>query len=176
MDKIKLLWNKICYKFEKSLYLIMISLDINIKQIAKPLEKETKGRNFATIKIPTNSKKSLDKELSKKLDVFILAIEGSLKHLDEIDMLKSKKLLKETDIIINDFYSFDDKLSKIHYFQNPKIKEKIKYLLKNLHTFESIVRKNTLKEKPVIKTPKKIADDISKLNRKSISKVLESEL
>ncbi len=151
----------------------MLTLDININQIAKPIVKETKDRKFTTIKIPARRKKNLSAELNKNLDVFILAIEGSYKHLKELDQEKIGNLLKDTDSIIDDLYSFDEKLSKKDYLDNNDVKEKIKYLLKALYKFESILHKSKYKNSPYEKTPQNIINGISKLNRKTLLKITE---
>lgn len=89
---------------------MLTNLNINIKQIAEPLVGKSKAKKFSAIKTPSINKKKLSIKFNHKFDVFILAIEGSYSHLKELDKEKSKKLLKDTDKIIEDFYSLDNLL------------------------------------------------------------------
>lgn len=150
---------------------MLTTLNINIKEIAEPLVGKPKAHTFDIIKAPPTSKKTLSLKLNNKLDVFILAIEGSYQHLKELDKEKSKKLLKDTDEIVENFYSLDDLLSKKNYLDHPDLKNKIKYLFKALYKFESILHKNTYKDSPINKTSQDIIDNISKINRNTLSKL-----
>jgi len=150
---------------------MLTTLDINIKQIAAPIVGESKANKFAAIKSSSVSNKKLSFQLNNRLGVFILAIEGAYQHLKELDKEKSKKLLKDTGKTIEDFYTLDDFLSKKKYLNNQELKEKIKYLFKVLYKFESMLYKNTYKDTPVKKTSQRIVDNLSKINRTTLSKL-----
>lgn len=143
---------------------MLATLDINIIQIAEPLIGKTENGKFNFI-----TKTSVS-QLHDKLDVFILAIEGACSHLKFLDAKKSKKLLNETNDIIEDFYALDDILSSQNDFSDKDLKEKMNYSLKTLYKFESILHKNVYKNQPVHKAPKDITDKISKINKNTLSK------
>lgn len=151
----------------------MLVLDVDIKQIAAPLVGKHKAEKFAVLKSPISSESDLVLNLTNKLDVIILAVEGSFRHLKELDKEKSKRLLKDTNETIEDFYSFDDLLSERNFFNNQDLKKKVSYLFKALYKFESLLHKNTYKDTPIDKTPPEIADNISKLNKRNLSKLIK---
>lgn len=148
---------------------MIADLNINIKQIAEPLVGKSKAKKFESIKTSSISKQNLSVKFNHKLDVFILAIEGSYSHLNELDKEKSKKLLKDTDKIIEDFYSLDNLLSKKNYLENQDLNKKFKYLFKALYKFESILHKNTYRNVTVNKTPQAVVDNISRINKNTLS-------
>lgn len=147
-------------------------LTLDIKQMAGPLVGKTKGIRFATIKTTSAKKEAVGLKLSKKLDVFILAIEGAYQHVKELDEEKATKLLQDTNRIIEDFYSLDDLLLEKNYLSSQELKKKIKYLFKTLYKFESILHKTAYKNTPLNKTSQDIIDGISKINKNTISKLV----
>lgn len=154
---------------------MLTTLDINIKHIAAPLVGEPKAKKFAAIKSSSVSDKKLSFQLNNRVGVIILAIEGAYQHLKELNKEKSKKLLKDTGKTIEDFYALDDLLFEKKYLDNQELKEKIKYLFKVLYKFESMLHKNAYKDTPVQKTSQDIVDNLSEINRTTLSKLVTKD-
>jgi hypothetical protein len=143
---------------------MLLTLDIN--QMAEPIVKESRHPGFL-IGILSFVKKRFAKKINIKLDAFILELEGSFLHTEELEVKDAEKLLFDTKKIINDLYSINEDLKKEHYFDNEILREKFQYLLKTLYKFESKLHKIVYKDVPVIKTPDEILNGISKINKRN---------
>jgi hypothetical protein len=149
---------------------MLLTLDIN--QMAEPIVKESRHPGFL-IGILSFVKKRFAKKINIKLDAFILELEGSFLHTEELEVKDAEKLLFDTKKIINDLYSINEDLKKEHYFDNEILREKFQYLLKTLYKFESKLHKIVYKDVPVIKTPDEILNGISKINKRNLSKLVD---
>jgi len=144
-------------------------LTLDIYQMAEPIVKETKHSGFL-LGVLFFVKSRFVKKINNKLDAFILTLEGSFHHVDELDTPKAEKLLIDTKKIIDDLYLINERLKKIYYFGDNNISEKFQYLFRTLYKFESTLHKITYKDTPVSKTPDEILSGISKLNIQTLSK------
>ncbi len=146
---------------------MLLTLDIN--QMAEPIVKETKHNSFF-LGMLFFVKKNVLRKLNRKLDTFILTLEGSFQHIEELDIEKASILLNNTKKIINDFYLIDENLKEDNYLGDEKLSAKFQYLLRTLYKFESTLHKITYKDTPVLKTPNEILNGISKINIQNLSK------
>lgn len=137
--------------------------------MAEPIVKETKHSGFL-LGLLFFVKRRFVKKINNKLDAFILSLEGSFLHIDELDTQKAEKLLIDTKKIIDDLYSVNERLKKEDYFGDKIISEKFQYLFRTLYKFESTLHKITYKNTPVSKTPDEILSGISKINIQTLSK------
>lgn len=149
---------------------MLLTLDIN--QMAEPIVKETRHPGFL-IGILSFVKKRFAKKINIKLDAFILELEGSFLHVEELDLQNAEKLLLDTKKIISDLYSINEDLKKEGYFNNEILRKKFQYLLNTLYKFESKLHKIVYKNVPVIKTPDEILNGISKINKRNLSKLVD---
>lgn len=149
---------------------MLLTLDIN--QMAEPIVKETKHSSFF-VGILSFVKKRFANKMNRKLDTFILALEGAYQHAEELDSQKAEKLLIDTKKIIDDLYSINEEFKKDNYLGNKKLSEKFQYLLSTLYKFESKLHKVTYKDAPIVKTPNEILNGISKINKRNLSKLVD---
>ncbi|TPG41699.1 hypothetical protein [Flavobacterium pectinovorum] len=149
---------------------MLLTLDIN--QMAEPIVQETRHPSFL-IGILSFVKKRFAKKISSKLDFFILELEGSYLHVEELDQQNAEKLLFDTKKIIADFYIINEDLKKDNYFDNDSLSEKFNYLFKTLYKFESKLHKIAYKDVAVTKTPDEILNGISKINKRNLSKLVD---
>jgi|AntDeeMinimDraft_4_1070355.scaffolds.fasta_scaffold07128_3 hypothetical protein len=143
-------------------------LTLDIKEMAAPILSKNKQENFAVLQSCNDVE--LPKVLGKKMDSFVLEIEGTNLHLNKLSSLETKELLDDTKIVIKQFYKFYDILGKANYFSDVILEQKMSYLLKTLYKFESILHKITYKDKNIEKTPEKILTGIAKVNLRTLSK------
>ncbi|RYM31481.1 hypothetical protein ERX46_16370 [Brumimicrobium glaciale] len=149
------------------------TLNINIIQISAALTGILQSENLHEIPAPSYYKEKTNSDFFKKADVFILAVEGSYKYLDNLNLEESKELLTDTKGVIDEFYQLEESLNEVGSIENEISKIKFKHIYKTLYKFENILHKNVFKNVEIIKTPSDVLDGISKTNRRTLSKLIK---
>ena len=147
---------------------MLLTLDIN--QMAKPIVQETSHPSFF-LGVLSFVKKRFAKKINKTLDPFILTLEGSFLHTEELEAHNAEKLLFDTKKIIDRLDKINEDLKKDGYLDDEVLSAKFQYLLKTLYKFESKLHKIAYKDVPVTKTPDEIINGISKINKRNLSKL-----
>lgn len=154
---------------------MLLTLDIN--QMAEPIVKETRPpgflARFLSFRTKRFAKKIIAQKINIKLDIFILELEGSFLHTEELETKEAEKLLSDTKKISDELYSINEDLKKADYFNEEILNEKFQYLLKTLYKFESKLHKIVYKDVPVVKTSDEILNGISKINKRNLSKLVD---
>ena len=149
---------------------MLLTLDINL--MAEPIVKETRHSSFL-VGMLSFVKRRFAKKINSQLDAFILTLEGSLQHTEELDTQMAEKLLMDTKKTIDDLFLINENLKKDNYLGDKILDDKFQYLSKTLYKFESRLHKVTYKDVPVTKTPDEIVNGISKINKRNLSKLVD---
>lgn len=145
-------------------------LTIDIEQMAKPvLNNAGKAPNASRPHfVPVDSLKSF----CGQLDIFILSLEGSLYHLDQLNLEDAKELLSSTKKTITELNEVDEELVVGKYFEHQELKEKFGYMLRLMFKIESRLHRMVYRESPRIKTSRSLKDGITKMNALHVKNLL----
>ncbi|NJY64054.1 hypothetical protein HC174_15025 [Salinimicrobium sp. CDJ15-81-2] len=149
----------------------MMHLTIDIEQMAKPVLNNAGESSHASRRqrfTPVDSLKSF----CSQLDIFILSLEGSLNHLDQLSLEDAKELLSSTKKTVGDLDKVDEELRSSSYFQHQELKEKFSYMLKLMFKIESRLHRIVFRDSPRIKTSLSLKEGITKMNALHIKNLL----
>lgn len=112
------------------------------------------------------------KKFCNELDFFILSLDGSLMHIENLDEAKAKDLLQSTKKTISTMDEIGDKLRKIDYFQNKELKEKYIYMQKILYKIESRSYRIIFQNKEKFRSDDSLKNGVIKMNSIYTEKLL----
>ena len=155
-----------------------MTLSINIEQMAQPVMNET-GRTFLVSKFVHFLLNKLEfllekmiKRMCNDIDIFILSLEGSLKHLSDLSPEESKKVLIETKKVIIKLDKMGEKLNKSNFYDNELLKSKYLYMQKSIYKIESKLHKISFKNELISPTENYIKEGVIKMNSLYTQKLL----
>ena len=146
-------------------------LTIDIEQMAKPVLNNA-GESTSASRRPRFAPVDSLKSFCSQLDIFILSLEGSLNHLDQLSLEDSRELLSSTKKTIGDLDKVDEELRSSNYFQHQELKEKFTYMLKLMFKIESRLHRIVFRDSPRIKTSQSLKEGITKMNALHIKSLL----
>jgi len=155
-----------------------MNLSINIEQMARPVVNEAGRMHLVSSFLHFLAKQLqfiLDKQIKRMcddIDIFILSLEGSFKHLEKLSPNESKKLLIDTKKIIIKLDGIGEDLQKTNYFDNELLKSKYSYMLKSVYKIESKLHRISFKDKEKFPTETSLKEGVIKMNSLYTRKLL----
>jgi len=145
-----------------------MTITIDLQGKALPIINEARIAEWVWKFFKFNPLRFVQTHFKKKLDEFILPIEGFHKHINELTKEDAELLLLPTRQIIRTLDKYDQLLALSEYAQDAQLKEKYKYLLKSLYRLESLLHIQITKDVPIEKAPDYILEGIASISRASV--------
>jgi hypothetical protein len=138
---------------------------IDIEQMARPVVKNAGRTSLISRFLHFFLNRSL-KSFCQELDSFILSLEGSLKHIENLDEDGAMKLLQSTKKTISKMDEIGEELQKVSYFENQNLKEKYIYMQNILYKIEGRLHRITFQNKKKFSSEDSLKRGVIKMNSK----------